>query len=259
MAKTVLASALLLVLSACGAPASDANLASMDTTAPTGVAWQAMEEQTKVCSGTRGPGGGSATCALTDACGTVAAPDGKNYRGVCIPAATACPELKATYELTSGDQKVTLTITCAKGVTTVTYPKGVGSDDKDMRCYSLKKGDPVLRDGANNGYAPPTGDKETRFVCFASDGGAYSWQSGGESSYFDPKGTKVKLALAPLVDEGATTTVITVTGATDTPTVTTDVSTVAIATDAPPVTTVDAVPAPVALDVAVTADAVALP
>lgn len=251
MAKTVLASALLLVLSACGAPASDV---SLEATAPTRVARQAMEEQTKVCSGTRGPGGGSATCALTDACGTVTAPDGKNYRGVCIPAATACPELKATYELTSGDQKVTLTITCAKGVTTVTYPKGVGSDDKDMRCYSLKKGDPVLRDGANNGYAPPTGDKETRFVCFASDGGAYSWTSGGESSYFDPKGTKVKLALAPLAD--TTTTVTTVTVA---PTVTTDVSTVTIAADAPTVTTVDVVPVPVALDVAVTTDAVALP
>lgn len=56
----------------------------------------------------------------------------------------------------------------------------------------------MLRDGNNNAYAPPAGDKDSKFVCFAADGGAYVWGSSGDATYYDPKGNKATLTLASL-------------------------------------------------------------
>lgn len=178
---------LTLLLSACGAPPPGA-----DEVAATR---HAEEVKTKLCAGTRGPGGGSATCAESDACGRVTAADGKNYRGVCLPVAAACPELKKTYDIGTGKDAVTVTVGCDKGVTSVTYPKGVGTNDEKMRCYTLKKGDATLVDGRGNAYPAPTEDKASKFVCFAGDGGVYVWNSGGGSAYYDAEGTKAPLAL----------------------------------------------------------------
>lgn len=168
---------------------------------------QQLDADKKTCEGAGR--GTSVECSKDDMCGTVPTAQKGRLQAVCIPAVSGCLE--------GLDGKATIdgkgaTLVCKDGKLTMTPNNPAqGTPDKDMRCYVVSQGT-VLSDGIGNRYGVPTpeNDRTSRLVCFAEDGGSYTFYCDGENTsspvrctpdqYFPPgkdsKGYEFKLAIA---------------------------------------------------------------
>lgn len=168
---------------------------------------QQLDAEKKTCEGAGR--GTSVECAKSDMCGTVPTAQKGRLQAVCISSVSGCLE--------GLDGKVTIdgkgaTLGCKDGQVTMTPNNpDQGTPDKDMRCYVVSQG-VTLSDGNGNRYGVPNPENErtSRLVCFADDGGSYTFYCDGENTsspvrctpdqYFPPgkdsKGYEFKLALA---------------------------------------------------------------
>lgn len=168
---------------------------------------QQLEAEKKTCEGAGR--GTSVECAKDDMCGTVPTAQKGRLQAVCIPPVSGC--LEGTGGKVTIDGKEA-TLACKDGQVTMTPNNPAqGTPDKDMRCYVVSQGT-TLSDANGNRYGVPSPENErtSRLVCFAEDGGSYTFYCDGENTtspvrctpdqYFPPgkdsKGYEFKLAIA---------------------------------------------------------------
>lgn len=159
------------LLGCSGVPIEEAQLST---------AAQQLDADKKTCEGVGR--GTSVECAITDMCGTTPTAQKGRLQAICISPVAGCLE--------GLDGKATIdgkgaTLACVDGKLTMTPNNpNDGTPDKDMRCYVIPQGDVVLSDGNGNRYGVPNPQTErsSRLVCFAADGGAYTYSCDGENT-----------------------------------------------------------------------------
>lgn len=159
--------------------------------------------------------GTSVECDKNDMCGTVAGAQLGRQQAVCIPPVSGCLEGLEGQGTVDGQGA---TLTCKDGQVTMTPNNpNQGTPDKDMRCYAIPQGT-TLSDGSGNRYGVPNPEnaRSSRLVCFAADGGSYTYSCDGENTsspvrctpekYFPPGANAPPVEFKPVLAEVGTTT-----------------------------------------------------
>lgn len=138
-----------------------------------------LEVAKKTCEGAGR--GTSVECDKNDMCGTVPAAQMGRQQAVCVPPVSGCLEGLEGQGTIDGQAA---TLTCKDGQVTMTPNNpNQGTPDKDMRCYAIPQGT-TISDGSGNRYGVPNPEngRSSRLVCFAADGGSYTYNCDGENT-----------------------------------------------------------------------------